>query len=124
MPVPHLPINDPNLRWHAKEVLRDIDERPHLMVRIRLSGAHFPQRGAEPFVRVGTVRSKLVLIDDDELGVRAYFDEPIPANAMIEYGYGEQVTYRVRRKFAPSRIEQLDRARLPRNTRIPVHLRT
>ena len=107
------------MTWTAKEVVRDLDQRPHLFIRLDVTGAYFPERALEPFVRVGRVRSRLVRIDPDGLGVRAYFDQPLPDAGAVEFGYGEQVVHRVPQPFDPTVIARLDRTRLPQTIEIP-----
>jgi len=103
-----------DLRWEAKEVVRDIGDKPHLFQRIVLTGAWFPNRAEAPFVRVGEVTTRRVLIADDSASVRAYFDRPIPDGETIEFGYGDQVTLRFPREFSRRRLLLLDRERLPK----------
>ena len=42
----------PQLTWQAEEVVRKIDDRPHLLVRVSIRGGYFPQRALVPFVRL------------------------------------------------------------------------
>ena len=111
------PIESERLRWEARLVVRDLDQNPHLLMRIKLTGTHFPQRALKPFVVVGKVRSLFVSIADDGLSACAYFDQPLPPGDRIEFGYGMEVLLRFPRAFSHEAVELLDPKRLPNNTR-------
>jgi hypothetical protein len=110
------PIEHENLKWQAREALLDIDGRPHLFVRIKLTGTRFVHRAAIPQVWVGEVFARYVLIDEDELAVRAYFDH-VPPGASLYFGYERRAELSFGR-FDAGRMTVLDRVRLPRGTRI------
>jgi hypothetical protein len=42
----------PDYIWQAKEVIRGLDKKPHLLMRIEIIGPYFPHHAAEPFVRI------------------------------------------------------------------------
>jgi hypothetical protein len=117
--LPRLPIREREFSWSAKEVVRDLEGRPHLFLRLSLTGPYFPYRALEPFARVGRVRSRLVRIVDDGRRALAYFDRKIPDTGTIEFGYGIQVVYRFPRKFERDEVELLERPRLPANLHVP-----
>jgi hypothetical protein len=106
------------LDWDVREVLRDIEQRPHLFTRITLSGTYFPQRALEPFVAVGRARSRFVDISEEGLSARAYFDTPLPKTGRIRFGYGNQIMLRFPRSFSRDDVQRLDPARLPENVRL------
>lgn len=110
---------DEDLHWTLKEVVRDFDEIPHLLLRLTLTGGYFPQRAQEPYVKVGEVASRLVLLSEDGLEARAYFDRPIPEGAEIIFGYGNQIVYVFPGRSSDSDILRLVRARLSARTKIP-----
>ncbi len=105
-----LPVVTDKVTWEARQVLRDMGEkpRPHILLRVELSGTYFEQRALEPYVRVGKVRSLFVEISGDGLTARAYFDRPLPSEGMIEFGYGDEAVFRVRRPFEPDEARVLD----------------
>jgi hypothetical protein len=111
------PIESERLQWEAHQVLRDLNREPHLLMRLKLTGTHFPQRALEPFVVVGKVRSQFVEIAEDSLSAYAYFDEPLPEGGRPEFGYGDQVYLRFPGAFDSDAFRPLDPERLPRNTR-------
>jgi len=117
MDLVEFPIESEHLRWEARLVVRDLNEEPHLLMRIKLTGTHFPQRALKPFVLVGKVRSRFVSIADDGLSACAYFDEPLQQGGRIEFGYGTEVLLRFPRAFEREGVELLDPKRLPSNTR-------
>jgi hypothetical protein len=106
-------IPEPQLEWKAREVVRDIESRPHLFTRITLTGDYFPKRSLVPFVRVGSALTFSVEIADDSLSVRAYFAGPLPRKGIIEFGYGNEVAMRFPKRFRLDVVERLDLARLP-----------
>jgi hypothetical protein len=47
-----------NVRAEISEVVRDVAQQPHIFVRVRLRGWHFPERAPEPFFLIGKTVSK------------------------------------------------------------------
>ena len=111
------PIEHARLSWDARQVLRDLKGTPHLFLRVRLAGGHFPHRALEPFVRIGRMRSVFVEIADDEQSAKAYFDAPPPDDAAVEFGYGDEALLRFPKRFVRTDATVLDRRRLPSATR-------
>ncbi len=105
-----LPVVTDKVTWNARQVLRDIGEKPspHILLRMKLSGVYFNQRALEPYVRVGKIRSLFVKISEDGLTARAYFDRPLTTEGMIEFGYGGEVIFRMRSPFDPDDVRMLD----------------
>lgn len=110
------PIEHPRLAWEARQALRDFKGKPHLFLRLRLTGAQFPHRALEPFVQIGRTRSVFVEIAADELSARAYFDQLPPGDTIVEFGYEDEALLRFPRRFVRSDATRLDRRRLPRGT--------
>ena len=81
--------------WQAQEVVRVIDDRPHLLLRITLTGTTFPQRAAAPFVRVvvgeSVTLSWSTTISDDLRELHGYFPTDLPLEGIVDYGYGSRV---------------------------------
>jgi len=111
------PIVSNRLQWEARQVVRDLYQKPHLLMRIKLTGTRFPQRAEEPFMCVGELRSRFAVIAEDGQSVRAYFDESLPPEGMVDFGYGDRVLLRAARLFSSSEAEVLDIKRLPPKTR-------
>lgn len=98
---------------NVKEVVRDRDRRPHVFIRVRLSGWHFPQRAPEPFLVIGKEVSKFVLIGQDGRTADAYFDVNVPTANRVSFGYGTRVSWDFDVAIDLGRTERLDRRRLP-----------
>jgi hypothetical protein len=111
------PIVSERLQWEGKQVLRDVAGEPFLLFRLRVAGTFFPERAAEPFVRIGRLRSRFVRIAADGQSADAYFDEPPPQEGMVEFGYGADVYLRCRRPFVEGATGRLKRALMPANVR-------
>ena len=105
-----------SMHWEAKEVVRDIDGKPHLLERITLTGPIFEHRALEPFVRVGEIQARIVDIDEDGRMVKAYFDQMLPDEQPIEFGYhGEGVLYRFPVSYQSQVGARLDIKRLAKD---------
>lgn len=106
--------------WTAREVLKDIDDKPHLLVALELRGARFERRGAPTFARIlgaqGTTSSWFARVTDSHDVLVAYFADPLPAQGAIEYGYGNTVAGRIPLPFQKEAVERLDRGSLPKGT--------
>lgn len=111
------PIESESLAWEAREVLRDKDGHPHLWLRIRMTGTHFPHRASEPYLQVGKVRSAFAIIEPDGLSVSGYFDRPV-GGGPVEFGYeGDGPLLRSARPLDVPATATLDRNLLPREVR-------
>lgn len=108
-----LPDPRQKVRIEMHEVVRDIDGKPHVFIRVRLTGWHFPHRAPEPFLLIGDVVSRRVIIDRDESGANAYFDRPLPAAKRASFGYGNIIHVDFDLLVEPGHIARLERARLP-----------
>ncbi len=108
------------LSLRAEEVVREIDDRPHLLVRIEISGAHFPHRAAEPFVKIVTsdgaaAASWFAGVSDDNRRLMGYFPSDLPPQGTVEFGYANEVLGRLAVKFEAKAVSRLDRKRLPKD---------
>lgn len=101
-----------NVRIELREAILEMDGRPHLFARMRLTGWRFPHRAPEPFVLVGDVVSYLVRIARDELTADAYFDQRIPTAERISFGYGNTIEWDFDIAVKPGSMTLLDRNRL------------
>lgn len=81
------PIRHEALKWEAREAVLDVAGRPHLFLRIKLTGTEFPVRALIPQVWVGDVYARTVLIDKDRRTVRAYFERPLPRRGELYFGH-------------------------------------
>jgi hypothetical protein len=113
----------PEFTWQAKEVVREVDHRPHLLVRISVSGGHFPQRAMVPVMGIThdgklVARSWFTEISADEQTLYGYFATDLPGEGVIEFGYAGQPLGRVRARFDGKEIRRLVRERLGREITI------
>jgi len=109
----------PELSWRAQEVIKKIDERPHLVVRLEISGTCFPHRATEPFVRIVTEEGQVVAnwyadVADDNTSLVSYFPTDLPRRGTIEFGYGGKLMGTIPLAFDFQAVTQLDRKRLPK----------
>lgn len=116
-----LPDPRDEVRIEAKEIVRDLFGKPHVFVRIRLTGWHFPHRAQEPFALVGEVASRMVLIDQDEQGANCYFDHDLPRTEIISFGYGKTILWDFNLPGGVFTIPRLERSRLPKERVDPFH---
>ena len=118
-----LPDPRQNVKIEMGEVVRDVFDKPHIFIRVRLTGWHFPGRAPEPFLVIGKVVSRVVIIDPDGLGANAYFDKPFPAAKRVSFGYGNVIQWDFKVPIDLETIQHLDRSRLPEGTIDPFSLR-
>lgn len=109
-----LPDPRKTVKIELREVIRDVVNKPHLFVRARLSGWHFPERALEPFLVIGTEVSKFVLISNEGSVADAYFEVELPAAKRVSFGYGNIVSWDFNVSVDPKRIERLDRKLIPK----------
>jgi len=107
----------PQYNAQAKEVVRVLNERPHLLVRIIIDGNHFPFRSVDPLIRIATSNEKHVTnlfaeVAPDNSKIIGYFPVTIP-NGIIEFGYEDELWDTLPGGFSPESVVRLDRKRLP-----------
>lgn len=110
-----LPDPKQHVRIELREAIVELAGRPHVFLRMRITGWRFPHRAPEPFVLVGDVVSHHVRIAPDELSADAYFDQRIPANSGFSFGYGRIIEWDFDVPVDTRGVELLDRARLGEN---------
>lgn len=112
-------VRQPEFRWAGREVVRELNDRPHLLLRVEIAGALFRLRDAPAFVRIvregGQVaESWFAEVPDDGTALVGYFAPGTNVEGIVEFGYGNEVMGRASQPFTAKRVERLDRARLPR----------
>ena len=112
--IVRLPEPRMNIKAEIREVVRDVAQRPHLLIRVRLSGWHFPERAPEPFLVIGKAVSRFVLIEHDGSAADAYFDVNPPAAKRVSFGYGKAVSWDFDVAIDASGVERLNRKLLPK----------
>jgi hypothetical protein len=83
----------PDYISQAEEVIRELDKKSHLLMRIQIIGPYFPHHAAELFVRIidsqgNTTESWFTEIPEDNRRLRRYFTNKFPISGHIEFGYG------------------------------------
>lgn len=101
--------------WSASEVVREIDHKPHLLLRLTVRGEHFPHRAAVPVMRLlageRSIDSWFTEITDEEDGLVGYFAVDATGD-VLEFGYDEGGPLRqLRLKLDEENVERLDRDR-------------
>lgn len=109
------PIESPKLKWESKIVVREINEGPRLYIRLRLSGTRFPMFNTIPFVRIGKTVTHYVDIAEDGLSANAYFEQALPEDGVVEFGYDVQTLLRFPQKYTGNLVKRLEEARLPKS---------
>jgi hypothetical protein len=110
-----------DVRVDLREVVLELHRKPHVLMRMRITGWHFPERAPEPFVLVGDVVSRLVRIAPDGLSADAYFDKHLPAAKGFSFGYGRTIEWDFDVEVDARHVERLDRARLQGEFVDPFH---
>ena len=108
-----LPDPRKDVKIEVREIVRDIHNKPHVFIRVRLTGWNFPHRGLEPFLLVGRVLSKRVIVSTDGLTADAYFDNLLPEAKRISFGYGKIIQWDFNLPIRKKGFPRLDRKRLP-----------
>jgi hypothetical protein len=102
------------VKAEVREVVHDVNNKPHVFIRVRLSGWHFPQRAPEPFMVIGRVVSKFVLIGPGEAYADGYFDVRPPRARQVSFGYGNTISWDFAVAVDPPKVPALDKKRLPK----------
>jgi hypothetical protein len=115
----YVPQSVPLLSFTAREVVKELDRKPHLLVAVDIEGTHFPARDAPPFARLvldGGATEFLCWfaeVSEDGRRLRAYFPVDLPDHGVIEYGYGNRIFGRLPLSLDTSKLSRLDARRLP-----------
>jgi hypothetical protein len=113
----------PEYKAVAREVVRELDDLPHLLVRIEVSGEYFPHRAAHPFVmiKVGEeqyFKDMFTEVSADNQKLIGYLPINIPSKGDIVFGYGDEIWGSVPSKFDTESVIRLDREKLPKRIMI------
>lgn len=113
----------PEYKVRAREVVRVLDDRPHLLVRMEISGEYFPHRAAHPFVMIKVGKEKyfkdlFTEVSPDNQKLLGYLPIHIPPKGVIVFGYGDEIWGSVPGEFDPKSVARLDRKRLPQKIAI------
>lgn len=109
----------PEYRATIKEVIKTLDKRPHLLVRVEVSGEYFPHRDAPPFVVIRSGRDRsfkdlFTEVSPDNQKLIGYLPVDLPEGGVIEFGYGNEIWGAVPVELTRESVERLDRERIDR----------
>ena len=113
----------PEFRWQAAEVVREVDHRPHLLVRVSVTGGFFPHRASPPVMQIAYgngayARSWFTQISPDNRTLHGYFAPDLPEEGIIEFGYPDALG-RVHAAFSEREVRRLLRDRLDKGVVVP-----
>ncbi len=111
----------PEYEVEAREVVRELGDRPHLLTRVEVRGTHFPHMAREAFIRAAAgdevvAQAWFTDVAEDSRSLLGYFAEDVALDrGVLEFGYGADVVGRVQleRRDVPRRV--LERERLPKD---------
>ena len=106
--------------WQAKELVREVNDQPHVLVGVEIRGPYFPHRGVPAFVRVvepggRSMNCWFTEVSEDNRVLKGYFPLDLPRKGTLEFGYARQVQGSVPFELDPRKVQSLDRSRLPKN---------
>ena len=106
----------PEYNAHVKEVVKILNNKPCLLIRIEISGDYFPHRAPHPFIILDTEKEKykdlFTEISMDGQKLIGYFPLKLPTSGIIEFGYGAEIWGVVPKEFSDKFVVRLDRKRL------------
>lgn len=108
----------PEYKVKANEVIRILDNRPHLLVRMEISGEYFPHRAAHPFVHIkkgssAYVHEYFAEISPDNQAIVGYMPVDLPEEGIIEFGYGDEIWGSITKQITSTTIARLNPKKLP-----------
>ena len=108
----------PEYTARAKEVVRVLDDRPHLLVRVEVSGGHFPHRAPDAFVMIQLGEEEyfedaFTEVSPDNKKLVGYIPVDLPATGVVVFGYGNEIWGTVPGRFERGAVDRLERERLP-----------
>lgn len=110
----------PEYAMTVGETVKILNDKPHLLTRIEISGEFFPHRNAPAFIHIRTEKEKhlhdyFTEVSQDNQKMIGYLPVDIPTEGVIEFGYGTEIWGSITKKFTPSALTRLDRKKLPKD---------
>lgn len=109
----------PEYKAQGREVIKVLNDHPHLVVRVEVRGENFPHRAPHPFMHIRTDDDNF--IDDlftevapDNSALIGYLPVDISDDSVIEFGYGNEIWGIVPVDIRTS-VDKLERDRLPKD---------
>ena len=102
-----------------KEVVKVLNDKPHLLVCVEVSGEYFLHHDAPTFIRI-KIRDEEYLSDlftevsPDNQKLLGYFPVNLPVRIIIEFGYGEEIWGIISAESSTESVTRLNRERLPK----------
>lgn len=109
----------PEYKVQAREVVRVLNDLPHLLVLLEISGEYFPHRAPHPFVMIKMgeeeyFKDLFTEVSPDNQKLLGYLPINIPSKGVIVFGYGDEIWGTVPGEFDTTSVIRLDRKRLPK----------
>lgn len=111
----------PEHSFRAEEVVRVVNERPHLFVRVEVRGEYFPHRAPHAFVMVEVgakeyLKDAFTEVSPDNQALIGYLPVDLPPDGTVVFGYGDEIWGSVPEPFRADDVGRLDRDRIPEET--------
>ncbi len=108
---------EPQYEVVMDEVIKILDDKPHLLMRVTINGGYFAHRAPEPVVRIMRTEndfsvSWFAVISEDQRAMHGYFPVDIKLSDWVEYGYGNEIHRKLNFDIKRNRSKPLDRKRI------------
>lgn len=116
----------PEYKVQAREVVRVLNDRPHLLVRMEVSGETFPHRAPHAFVMIKQdeevyYQDLFTEVSPENQKLLGYLPVNIPPNGQVVFGYGDEIWGVVPGRFTPASVSRLEREKLPADLQVVDH---
>lgn len=103
----------------AKEIVRVLNNRPHLLLRVTIKGDFFPHRAVDPLIRIITskddsIESLFTEVASDNSEISGYLPI-IVKSGTIQFGYEDEVWGTLPLNLDKTPITRLDRKKLTKD---------
>lgn len=110
---------NPTYTFAVNEIVRVLNDRPHLLLRITIKGDFFPHRAVDPLIRIITdkddsIESLFTEVAPDNSAISGYLPI-IVRSGTIQFGYEDEVWGTLPLNLDKTLITRLDRKRLAKD---------
>src|ERR1700674_297962 len=103
-------VTEKDFSLGAHEVVREVGQKPYLLLRVAVAGPYFSHGGSSPFVGIGgedgAIVSLMAEISTDQKELRGYFPLDAKLTGRVEFGYASEVLGSVPiRQIEPTRLD-------------------